>query len=286
MTIAVGAKYPWGDLSRLLPSGTSISEAIILASDSRFSRRLPSGPFFPSSNSGTKLFKLGRDVAAVYAGISRIGELCIDELRWKLSKQRNPNSTKSRELAQDTLKTTYRHHIALERLHPDEAPLYILIGACSKLGKAELYQFSHNNEFAPLPTAGLKAIGHPETTNTFYQLIQDDLNKKVEEQLNLRQKYPQIPFEHWSPMPIKAEHIAILISAALSRIIESGSDHTVGGKIQCAVITNKGIILPEISYSTDPTNKGPGWTRVTTKPKELVTVTGISGTFGFHSLSD
>jgi len=285
MTIAVAAKYPWGDLKRLLPSGTSISEAIILASDSRFSRRLPPS-YVPISNSGTKLFKLGRDVAAVYAGISKISELCLDELRWKLSKQKNPNSTKSRKIAQDTLKTTYRHHIALERLRPDEAPLYILIGVCNKLGKAELYQFSHNNDFSPLLTTGLKAIGHPETTNTFYRLIQDELHKNVEEQLNLRQKYPQIPLEHWDPMPIKAEHIAMLISSALSRIIESGSDPTVGGKIQCAVITSKGIVLPKISYSTDPTNKGPGWTRVTTKPEELVTVTGISGTFGFYSLSD
>ena len=101
MTIAIGAKYPWGDLNRLPPSGSKIPEAVILASDSRFSRKLGSG-FIPSLDIGTKLFQLGGDVVAVYAGISAIVEECLDELRWRLSRQGKSNPTRSKRIAQET----------------------------------------------------------------------------------------------------------------------------------------------------------------------------------------
>jgi len=285
MTIAVGAKYPWGDLKRLPPSGISIPEAVILASDGRLSRKLPSG-HVTASNSGTKLFQLGRDAAAAYAGMSKAGELCLDELRWRLSKQKNPNSTRSKEIAQETLQFVYKHQIALEKLRPDDAPLYILIGACDKRGQAELYLFSYETGFKPQPINGLRALGWPETVSTFDKLLKNELHKNIEQELSLRRKYPQVPMAYSVPMPIKAEHVAILFTEILSRMIESGSDTTIGGMIQCAVISSEGLSLTEIAYSPDPTNEGPGWTRVTAKPEELVTVTGISGMFGFYTLSD
>lgn len=90
----------------------------------------------------------------------------------------------------------------------------------------------------------------------------------------------------WVPMPIQPEHVAMLVTAILSGIIETGSDATIGGKIQCAVITSQGVSLPEISYSPDPTNQGPGSTKATASQKELKSVTGISGLFSFYHLSD
>jgi len=78
----------------------------------------------------------------------------------------------------------------------------------------------------------------------------------------------------------------MLVTAILDRIIEANSDATIGGMIQCAVITSKGVILPEISYSPDPTNEGPGWTRATARPCELIRVTNVSGRFGLHSLEE
>ena len=138
MTVAVGAKYPWGDLCRLPPPESNISEAVILASDSRFSRKSGSS-YTTVSDVGTKLFPLGKDFAAVYAGISAIGELCLDELRWKLSKETSPNSLRSRRIAEQTFRAIYRHKLASARLRAEENPLYILLGACTNTGSAELY---------------------------------------------------------------------------------------------------------------------------------------------------
>lgn len=282
MTLAIGAKYPWDELNKLLPPNSNLPEAVILASDSRFSRKLPCG-YVPSSNIGTKLFKLGRDAGAVYAGISEVGEKCLDELRWKLSRQRTPNSRQSRELAKRTFQDVYKHYLATERLKPDDAPLYILIGTCDTRGQAELYRFSYAANFNPEPITGLKALGWPDTVSRFDNLLKNELQKKVEGELSLRRRYPQIPIATWVPMPIKADHVAILMVASLNNIIESGSDKTVGGMVQCAVITSEGISLPEISSTTNGTNKGPGWTRVTARPEELITVTGM---FSFYNLSD
>lgn len=276
MTLAIGAKYPWGELNKLLPPNSDLPEAIILVSDSRISRKLPCG-YVPYLDVGTKLFKLGRDAAAIYAGMSKMGEKCLDELRWKLSRQRIPNSQQSRGLAKRTFQDVYKHYLAIERLKPEDAPLYILIGACDTRGRAELYRFSYAADFNPESITGLKALGWPDTVSRFDNLLKKELQKNVEDELSLRHRYPQIP------MPIKADHVAILMVALLNNIIESGSDETIGGMVQCAVITSEGISLPEISSTTNGTNKGPGWTRATARPEELRTVTG---TFGFYNLSD
>ncbi len=283
MTIAVGVKYPWGDLSRLPPPNSKIPEAVILASDSRFSKKQPDG-YVPVLDIGTKLFQLGRDAAAVYAGISKVGEECFGELRWQLSQQNVLKSTHSKEIAQKTFRTVYKHQLALMKLEPGDAPLYILIGACNKRGQAELCSFNYATDFNPEPLAIPKALGWPDTVDRFKKLLREELNKNVEEQLSLRHRYPQVPMASWVPMPIKAEEVAILIISILSRIIESGSDKTIGGKLQCALINAEGVSLPEISYSPDPTNEGPGWTRATVNPHGLTTVTGISGIFGSYDL--
>lgn len=281
MTLAIGAKYPWGDLNKLPPIGTKISEAVILVSDSRFSGKLSSG-YVTLSDSGMKLFP-GKDFAAVYAGISKVGELCLDELKWRLSKQKPSYSARSREIAQKTFQSVYRHQIASLKLSPDDAPLYILIGACDKRGQAELYLFEYCTGFIPEPITGLKALGWQNTARKFYNILENELQKRVEDELSLRTRYPQVPMASWVPMPIKAEEVAILISAILNSLIESGSDTTIGGPVQCALITTTGVILPDISYSIAPAKPHPKWTRVTAKPEELKTVTGK---FGAYNLSD
>ncbi len=88
-------------------------------------------------------------------------------------------------------------------------------------------------------------------------------------------------------MTVEAWHVAILVSSRISSIIESGCDKTMGGMVQCALITAEECsFLPEISYTTDPSNEGPGWTRITARPDELRTVTVTSGTFGSYDISD
>ena len=184
------------------------------------------------------------------------------------------------------LQTVYKHQIAIMELRPDDAPLYILVGACNKRGQSELYMASYATDFKLLPLTGLNAVAWSETKDRFNSLLNSELNKQVERELSLRRRYPKVPLTSWVPMPIGGEQVAILLTAILSNIIESGSDRTIGGMVQCALVTSEGVSFPEISYTTDGTNRGPGWTRATAKPSELITVTGISGLFGFYHLSD
>ena len=107
----------------------------------------------------------------------------------------------------------------------------------------------------------------------------------MEKELSLRRRWPTIPIADLGPVPIKADphHVAMVIAGLLHNTIESELDKTVGGKVQCAVITAEGFSSLRISSTTDPTNEGPGFTRLTPKPHELSTVTGI---FGCYDLSD
>jgi hypothetical protein len=285
MTIAVGVKYPWGNLNRLLPSGVRIPEAIILASDCRISKK-QGGDYIPERDTGTKLFQLGRDSAAVYAGMSKIGEKCIDELRRRLSKQPHPNSINSREITQEVFRTVYNRNLASKGVNKDDSPLCVLIGACNKRGQAELYKCSHISNFTLEPVSGLNVLAWPGTEKSFDNFLNDELNKQVENELSLRKRFPEIPMVSWVPMPIKPEHVAILIVSTLSRIIKTGADKTIGGMVQCAVVTSEGVTFSEISSTPNGTNQGPGWTRATANQDELESVTGISGLFSFYHLSD
>jgi len=230
MTIAVGAKYPWGVLEELIPQGIVVPEAIILISDSRFSREIPTG-YEKYSDSGTKLFQLGNDVACVYAGDCEIGEKCVDELRFKLSRQRNPNSANSLKITQDTLNSVYNHEIVRRGLYPNAAPLYLLVGVCNRQGIAELYRFSYNKDFKPVWIEGYDILGFPETAARFKELLFTKLKEDVENELSLRKKHPEIPIAQLCPMPIKDGNVALIMTAILNSVVEEGSDATVGGQI-------------------------------------------------------
>jgi len=257
MTIAVAAKYPWGVLKALIPQGIVVPEAIILISDSRFSRKISTG-YDKLSDSGTKLFQLGNDVACVYAGVCALGEKCVDELRFKLSRQRNPISANSREIAQDTLNSVYRHEVARLGLSPNESPLHLLVGVCNRQGMAELYRFSYTEDFKPVWIEGYDIVGWPETVARFRDLLSSKLKEDVESELSLRKKHPQIPIAQLCPMPIKDGNVALIMTAILSNVVEEGSDATVGGKIQSAMVTVEGVSYHGASYSRNPTNPHPG----------------------------
>ena len=283
MTIAVAAKYPWGVLKELIPQGIVLPEAIILISDSRFSRKIPTG-YDKLSDSGTKLFQLGNDVACVYAGVCALGEKCVDELRFKLSRQRNPNSANSRKIAEDTLNSVYRQEVASLGLNPNESALYLLVGACNRQGIAELYRFSYDEDFKPVWIDGYDILGWKETAARFEDLLSSKVKEEVENELSLREKHPEIPIAQLCPMPIKDGNVALIMTAILSNVVEEGSDATVGGQIQSAIVTMKGVSYHNASYSRNPINPHPEWTRVTADYANLETITGISGTIGvYHS---
>jgi hypothetical protein len=283
MTVAVAAKYPWGVLKELIPQGLVIPEAIILISDSRFSRKIPTG-YDKLLDSGTKIFQLGNNVACVYAGVCELGEKCVDKLRFNLSRQGNPHSTDSRKIAQDTLNSVYRQEVARLGLNPSESPLYLLVGACNKQGMAELYRFSYSENFKPVWIHGCDILGWPETAARFRDLLSSKLKEDVESALSLRKKHPEIPIAQLCPMPIQDGNVALIMTALLGNVVEEGSDATIGGKIQAAMVTMEGVSYHGASYSRNPINPNPEWTRITADYANLVTVTGISGTIGvYHS---
>ncbi len=254
-----------------------------MISDSRFSRKIPTG-YQKHSDSGTKLFQLGNEVACVYAGDCEIGEKCVNELRFKLSRQRHPNSTDSLKLTQDTLNSVYNREVAKRGLNPNESPLYSLIGVCNKQGMAELYRFSYSENFQPVSIEGYDILGWPETAARFGDMLSSKLKEDVENELSLRKKHPQIPIAQLCPMPIKDGNVALIMTAILSNVVEEGSDPTVGGKIQSAMVTMEGVSYQNASYSRNPINASPEWTRATPDYANLTTITGISGTIGvYHS---
>jgi hypothetical protein len=280
MTLAIGAKYPWGELNKLFAPTAKPPDAIILASDSRWTYRSEAVPY---QDIGTKLFSIGKHVGAVYAGGSQVGEECLDELRWQLRRQKGLGSQLGRDLAQKAFRGVYKTYLASKKWNPDECPLYILIGACNTLGEAELCLFEYQDDFMAKSVEGIKAIGMDNAVKQFDSILKNELKKQVDGELSLRRRWSKIAIADLVPMPIKPHHVAIFITSSLHNIVESQFDETVGGKIQCAVITTEGISLPKISYTPDPTNEGPGFTRVTPRLDELRTLTGI---FGCYDISD
>ena len=280
MTLAIGAKYPWGELNKLFAPTARPPNAIILASDSRWTDK--SG-IMPYKNFGTKLFKIGSHVGAVYAGGVEVGEQCLEQLRGQLLRQKRPGSQLGRELAQKAFRGVYKTYLASKKWSPNECPLCILIGACNTLGEAELCLFEYGDDFVAKPVEGIYGIGMKNAVEQFKNTLKSEVKNQVEKELSLRHRWSKIPIANLVPMPIEPHHVAIFITASLHNIIETEFDKTVGGKVQCAVITAEGISLPRISYTSDPTNEGPGFTRVTPKPDELKTHTGI---FGCYDISD
>jgi len=274
MTLAIGAKYPWGELNKLVTPTTKLPNAIILASDSRWTDK--SGPVPYYEDVGTKLFPIDSRTGAVYAGGAEIGERCLNELIWQLPRQKRLGSQPIRELAQKTFRRVYKTYLASKKWLPDKCPLNILIGNCDTSGEAELCLFEYKDNFVAKPLNATKALGWSNTVEKFQSLLNNKLKEEVEKELSLRCSYPTMPI---AALPISPHHVAIFIAASLNSIVESEFDKTVGGKIQCAVITAEGFSLPEFRYTTDPTNEGPGFTKVTPEPHELKTVTGIFGCY-------
>ena len=276
MTLAIGVKYPWGELNKLFTPATRPPNAIILASDSRWTYKSAT---VPHEDIGTKLFKISNSVGAVYAGSAKVGEQCIDELRLQLPKRKSPSYQLDPLLAQEVFQRVYKIYLASKKLSPNKCFLYILIGVCNQLGEAELYLFEYYDNFIAKPMNQPKGIGMSNAVKQFNTILNDELKNQVEEKLSMYRRLPKIPIANVLPMTIEPHHAAIYITASLNRIIESEFEKTVGGKVQCVVITAEGITLPMISYTQNPANDGLGFTRVTPRPNELKTLTGIFGCY-------
>jgi len=282
MTLAIGIKYPVKQLNRLLKQGSVTPEAIVLASDSRWT--YPDGHY---KDYGTKLFQLGDDTGAVYAGSSALGELCLTGLRNTFRNQKLRCSF-FQEIAQQTFKEVYNQYS--KEIPYSKRVLYILLGICKPSGEAELYRFRFDTDFEPERLTEIQTIGCREPRMIFEKSLKHELDRQVRKELSSRRRHRE-DLAYLNKLglkisiPITPYHIAMIAGCSLNTIVESGVSIRVGGKLQCAVITKEdGFHLLSLAHTIDPTNKGPGFTKATIQQSKLETA--IPGLFGCYSLND
>lgn len=266
MTLAVAAKYPWSNFSELIKMGAPVSQAVIMASDSRWTY---DDYYIPYEDIGTKLFQLGKDCGAVYAGDVKAGEHSIKVLSSKLARRKTPDFQRSLVLAKSTFSRVYQYH-QKERESKGERvyPLYILVGICNVVGEASLIYFSSESNFKPVFITGVYGVGIREAYASFEEKFMKEIESEVNKELKTRHRYPVV---RYMPIQQDAEHVGILLAAMLEDVIKTATYKTIGGKMQYGIATKDGFQMWELLIATDPTNEGSGWTRVTASPEEITT---------------
>lgn len=279
MTLAVCVKYPLKEIIALAPPSTSLPVAVVLASDSRWTWEYNDGRR-EYEDGAAKLFKVDDRTLAVYAGHSELGESCLGELRHRLSTGLADRDRLGRENASQTFQDVYGKYCLLNKLEGRNKPqLYFLLGTCSRNGQTELCYFTCNDEFTPQPYDEYEAIGTKQAVYSFHTYFQQLVNKSVKRNWTTRSRHPQLPIAQMCPVPIRPEEVAMMIAASIQKVIDSSEYLSVGGRVQCAIVTPKEATLLSQRFTTDPTNEGPGFTRATPRPGELESYTETIGCY-------
>lgn len=267
MTLAIGAKYPWGSLRKLIAFQKDLHQAILFVTDSRWTRYHPNNQH-EFENVGTKVFPLTPDSAIVYSGDVVSAEHCVSELKKKLQKLRSKNFTTSLLTSQQTFQRTYDYH---KRTRKNRIfPLFFLIGTCDKASKANLIYFS-SPRFKPIFIEGMYGIGIREA----YKELESALNKRIDEdvkkEFDTRSRFPILQ-SLGAPVQTKAEHAGMLIVAAMQEVVLKEAKYkTIGSPIQFAIVDKDGVSMPSISWTTDGTGATDTWHRATAQSDEITT---------------
>ena len=252
MTLAVAALFPWGKLGQWTESlsklGMGVPQAVVLLADSRWTYMAGSGGH---EDIGAKLFSLGTNVGIVYAGHVQTGERCIAALQKRMRENRPEDLGKSASVAASVFSSTYKSSNCKE-------PLYFLIGASLPNKRAEVLRFSYANEFEPTPQHGVVALGWPETIKKFKEAE----SKAADDAFYSKNDY-SLDHDRWA---------LVLASAMRHDIIEAAVDETVGGKLMCAVIDERGFREIGVAYTESVNFEATNWIEVTPKPGELTTL--------------
>ena len=267
MTLSIAAKYPWGELRKLSAFQGDLPQAIIFATDSRWTKYYPNNQH-DFEDVGTKFFDLTDDSGAVYAGDVQSGEHCIKELKTKLKSNRKRSFKSSMYTAQQTFQRVYKYHIRTRK--KKVFPLWFLIGVCDKAGNANLMSFS-SPKFNPIFVEGICGIGVRKAYKDFEKTLNDEIEKVVKEEFDTRSKFPALQ-KLQAPINANAETIGMLIAGVMhQQIIGNAGYYTIGGPIQFAIIDREGINMPGLRWTKDPTNDGGPWLRATAEPGEITT---------------
>lgn len=218
MTIAVAAEFPWGQwraVTDSLPSG-HWERSVILAADTRWSYA-DQDP----EDSGRKLWTIGRQVGLLLAGDVWSGRECIAQLREEGQNARFRRASDVTALAEEVFRRTYRaHRESAERNHgPKIGPLYFLMGLVDANSYTALVHFSSAADFRPIFLSGVQCIGIPTA-------------RKAARTFLLEQEGKISSGEGIDP---NADPWAIKVAAVVDAIIQTGTEASVGGRVQVAV---------------------------------------------------
>ena len=287
MTLAIGAKYPWGSLHKFAVFQGDLPQAIIFVTDSRWTRDNPNNQN-DFEDVGTKLFGLTTEAAMVYAGDVISGEHCIKEFGRKLQKIRRRSFRVNLYIAQQTFQETYKYHRLSRKTKV--FPLYFLIGVCDKAGRASLIYLS-SPKFKPLYLEGMHGIGEREALRDLENAVNQEIDKGVKEEFDLRFRYPVEDAPHRLDEKY-AMKVAMWIGIAMrEQVIDSTAYPTVGGPLQIAIIEKTGITTPEVRWTKDVDD----WHSATAQSDETTTYQDkyklgpafiSSSSFGLYRISD
>ena len=255
MTLAISIKYPCGLVQRALASlpNARLQEAVMLATDTRWTKyySLHNNPTY--EDVATKLFTFPDNNALIaYAGDVQSGEHCISEFKANLESKKLKNMTVSLYMTQRTFQRIYHYH---KKTRPRKVfPLYFLLGVRDNLGKCSLIYFS-SPKFAPIFLEGVKGIGIRQAC----KVVEENINQEIHKLDNVNIQEDSI-------------HFGMLIAGTMYNLaVRSGEYNEIGGFMQFAILDRKGITLPSLSWTEDPTGKTDIWHRATAQSNELTT---------------
>jgi len=255
MTLVIGVKYPCGIIKEALASlrFASFPEAIILATDSRWTKYYPlrNDPIY--EDVATKLFTFPNNNAIIaYSGDVQAGEHCIKEFERNLQKNHMKNMTTSLYIIQRAFQRTYNHHKKSRTVKI--FPLYFLLGVCDNIGKCSLIYFG-SPKFAPIFLEGIKGIGIIEACKS----VENEIYKKINQIDNVKNQEDVM-------------HFGMFIAGTMNDLAMRSEKYSgIGGFIQVAILNRKEIIQPSLSWTTDPTGKTDTWHRATARSQEITT---------------
>jgi hypothetical protein len=222
MTLAIAAEYPWGrwrDISDSMPG--HFARSIIIAADTRWSIE-KSSPV----EVGRKIWTLGRQTGIVMAGDVWAGEEAVSRLRRDGKDALFKSDRDVVDMCEVMFRETYSLHLqkAKEGKRVPCHKLWFLVGFVDREGCTALARFASDADFRPIYLKGIHAIGVPSAITR----VRQDLIARIGEPSKN---------SNLSPDPMDwAMHLA----NAISEVIASNSEPSVGGRVQMVIGTKDG----------------------------------------------
>lgn len=248
----MAVRFPWGRLGDLLAAGEgpSIREAVIFATDSRFTS--PDNQVL--QDDGQKLYRVAGDAAIAYSGDVLAAQRAVREVRKYFSRRRRDAAQEATQTVSRILRAAYELEQVLARQKNRKFwPLHILAGWRSQDGQASVALFE-SPKFSPQP-ADIGLVGGSKGERKIFAA-----------------KLKQFEEERWArgALPLDPKPWQIDVSGSLWSVIEApDASRSIGGKVQTIAITADGFIEQEVSFTTGDPLKLTSWTVVTMPMSEV-----------------